>query len=443
MNRSDDPSLRLENAARTVLAAAPSAAVPWCPHLLERAGARGYFAPDEDEEIKLRYAQYLRVRAALLGVLAGMEAASGRDGREWASRVEPFAVAFAAACLLVRGSRLLASQAEASRLLRKKLDEADIARGIPPKTFTAIYRASTDTARLLRFATAADFYYQSRSKILALGELPALAGIPGLIAAEEPLIESCRSGILRRRLGYRWYSFRRRHHSAWKKAMFGLFEFSGRAIADLRQPGVKPEGTPKRVCPESRERALSLARPGDVFVTRHDDALSNLFLPGFWPHAALYLGPAPQGGPGTAPADLSPGCFLEAKKDGVLVRPAEETLAVDAFVILRPPLGPELLEQALARAMTHRGKPYDFSFDFRKSDRLVCTEVVYRAYHGCGSLAFRLKDISARPCLPAEELLSQALEQDFRVVAVCGLGRDEIVTGTRAELLLHAGRSAL
>lgn len=232
--------------------------------------------------------------------------------------------------------------------------------------------------------------------------------------------------------------------------MFGIFEWSGRAIAELRQPGIKPNGAPKRVSPRLLERALSIARPGDIFVTRHDDAVSNLFLPGFWPHAALFLGSPEQRaehGVKLAPPlerlASDPFRFLEAKKDGVRVRPAEETLAVDAFVILRPPLPPDLLAVALGRAMDHHGKPYDFSFDFRKSDRLVCTEVIYRAYHGCGPVSFLLKEISARPCLPAEELIAQALEQGFRVVAACGVGRDEFSTGTRAELVLHSSRSAL
>ncbi|QJE96592.1 YiiX/YebB-like N1pC/P60 family cysteine hydrolase [Luteolibacter luteus] len=446
----DPEDLRISRAAQTVLGASLAAEVEWCARMLAAAEARGYFDPLEDEDIKLRYAQYLRVRAVLLEVLALMEEASGKHGREWEGRLAPFVTAFAAACLLVRGSQGLARQAGASRLLRKKLDEADPVRGIPRKTFTSIYRASTDTLRITRFSAAADFYYDHRSEIASLAGDPLLGGLAQLLVREEDWLGGFRSGIIRRRFAYRWFSFRRRHHSAWKKSLFGIFEWSGRAIAELRQPGVKASGAPKRVSSELRERALELARPGDIFVTRHDDALSNLFLPGFWPHAALYLGsPEQRVKRGvTLPPPLErlaagPIRFLEAKKDGVLARPAEETLAVDAFVILRPPLDPGQLAAALVRAMDHHGKPYDFSFDFRKSDRLVCTEVIYRAYHGCGPLSFELKEVSARPCLPAEELVAQSLELGFRVVAACGVGRDEIVTGSKAELILHSHRSAL
>ncbi len=335
-------------------------------------------------------------------------------------------------------------------MLARKLDEASRGHGLPRKTFARMFRATTDPARLLQFRRAADFYEKHRSEIVLLGSDPGLLPIVRLLAEEEEWIERRHRDILRRRLEYGWFTFLRRHRSAWKKSVFGFFESSGRAVADLRQPGIKPSGAPKRVSDEHRAKILRLARPGDIFLTRHDDALSNLFLPGFWPHAAFFLGSEAQREelgvgppPGLARRARDPVVFLEAKKDGVRFRPVEDTLEVDAFVVLRPPLaGPELAA-VLQRGMGHEGKLFDFSFDFRNSDRLACTEVIYRAFHGAGEFGFSLVETGGRLCLPAEELIGQALEQGFRVVAACGVGRDEIVTGTRAELLLHANRSAL
>ena len=445
-----DADSDLRRASLLLAGAAAAAELSFPPAMLAAAEARGYIAPDEDEEVKLRYTQYLSVRTALLSVLGGMEPASGRNAAEWQRHLQRFATAFAAASLLLRGSLGLVAQAERSRLLRKKLDEADTLRGIPRKTFAGIYRASTDPSRLHRFREAAEFYYENRSAIHATCNAALLDGTLAVLVETEPWIAACRSGIARRRLGYRWFSFRRRHHSAWKQSIFGFFEWSGRAIADLRQPGVKSSGAPKRVSADLRDRALALARPGDIFVTRHDDALSNLFLPGHWPHAALYLGsPERRAVLGVKlPPPLERRLagdirFLEAKKDGVLLRPPEDTLAVDAFVVLRPPLGTADLATALTRAMDHVDKPFDFSFDFRKAERLACTELIYRTYHRCGEIAFSLIEVSARPCLPAEELISQSLAQGFRVIAACGIGKNAIVSGTRAELDLHASRSAL
>ena len=170
--------------------------------------------------------------------------------------------------------------------------------------------------------------------------------------------------------------------------MFGFFEASGRAIAELRQPGIKPAGAPKRITGGDAGRGVWIrVEPGDVFVTRHDDALSNLFLPGFWPHAALYLGACEElarMGFRCRPARRADHGFWNRKKTGCGLRRAEETLQVDAFVVLRPPLEEAELATAIRRA-GHVGKPYDFTFDFRTADRMVCTEVIYRGFHGHGS----------------------------------------------------------
>jgi hypothetical protein len=437
---------RVREGARTVAAAAPEARAGVVLPFLEASSARGYFTPDEDEAVRVRYAQYLGVRGALLSTLAELEQACAPARGGWARQLPAFAVAFAAACLLLRQARGLAALAGVYPLLARKLDEASPLHGIPRKTFTALYRATTDPLRLARFRDAAEFYEKHRSSIAGLAADPELAGAIGLLDEEEEWIERRKRDIFRRRIEYGWHSFLRRHRSAWKQSVFGFFEMSGRAISELRQPGVKPSGAPKRVTPELRERILRLAKPGDVFVTRHDDALSNLFLPGYWPHAALFIGSEAQRSCLDLPPQYGaddPAVFLEAKKDGVRFRPADDTLEVDALVILRPPLAGTELAGALAGAMRHGGKPYDFAFDFRNADRLVCTELVYRGYHGVGGLAFHLVETGGRLCLPAEELISQVLTQGFRVVAACGVGNEGIVSGTRAELVLHASRSAL
>jgi hypothetical protein len=441
---------RVRRGARTVLGAADAARGGLVLPFLPAAAARGYFTPGEDATVRILYSQYLSARAALLSDLAALEAACSPAAGGWGARLPAFTVAFADACLLLRQARGLAALAAKEPLLARKLDEASPDHGIPRNTFTRLYRGTTDPPRLLQFRAAAEFYDKHRSEIAALAADPELAPVLALLGEEEEWIERRRRDIVRHALCYRWFSFLRRHRSAWKKSVFGFFEGSGRAVAELRQPGVKPAGAPKRVGAAHRARILRLARPGDIFLTRHDDALSNLFLPGFWPHAAFFIGSESQRAalglalpPGLARRARDPRVFLEAKKDGVRFRPVEDTLEVDAFVVLRPPSGGVDFAALLERAMRHEGKRFDFSFDFRNAERLACTEVIYRAYDGAGDLGFSLVETGGRLCLPAEELIAQALEQGFRVVAACGLGGDEIVTGTRAELALHGSRTSL
>jgi len=173
--------------------------------------------------------------------------------------------------------------------------------------------------------------------------------------------------------------------------------------------------------------------------------MSNLFLPGFWPHGALYIGP-PEARAKRGIADVSDGFkhsgdavdMLEAKKDGVLLRPIEETLQVDAFTVLRPRLSEDEVTEALTRGLSHAGKLYDFIFDFATADRLVCTEVIYRAYHGVGEIDFTLSTKAGRKCLSAEDFLNQAIESGwFDIVMVYGvsgkgvLAREAAMTALR------------
>jgi hypothetical protein len=72
----------LSRAVSAVLAAvrAMPDAVTIAPELQQIANAseRGYFLPDEDESVRLRYLQYLSARAALLEIPATLLDRSGR-----------------------------------------------------------------------------------------------------------------------------------------------------------------------------------------------------------------------------------------------------------------------------------------------------------------------------------------------------------------------------
>lgn len=398
----------------------------------EAAQQRGYFLPDEDERLREVFALYLSLRATLLDVVDDIQQLIDRlddagDGeRDWDTRLRAFLIGFLAAAMLMRSASFIVDLAESRSVVRKKMDEAEPRYGIPAKSFTAVYKNFGSYRSMWRFHSAARFYEVHAEDIARLANDRQMEGLIELLDAESRFFHYSRLDQIRRKWSYRLHSLKRRHVSGYKKIMFQLLKLSGRMVSEMRQPFVKAQGEGKRVTADVLTSITPSLRAGDVIITRHDDAMSNLFLPGFWPHAALYIGDENERAELGLDASL-PGClFLEAKKDGVLIRPIEETLSVDAFMVLRPGLEPAHRAEALHRALSHEGKLYDFTFDFRVADRLACTEVIYRSYHGVGPaenpIGFELKSHSGRSCISAEDLIEQALRSGaFEKMAEFGL----------------------
>jgi hypothetical protein len=408
------------------------------------AEARGYFLPDEDEKLRAVYSVYLAVRSSLLECV--YEISGGQLSTKRIVHLPEFMVAYAAACLLVRSANFIVELATVNPIGLKKLDEPEPRYGLEANNFTRIYESLTSPKRWWGFFEAVRFFQAHRDEIVAYAGDPVLGPVVELLLAEEAFVVARRRDFLKRRLSYRIHSFLRRNHSGYKKTMFHLVKISGSAIAELKQPFVKPAGAGHRVTPAVRERLEAFLQPGDLLVSRHDDALSNLFLPGFWPHVAFYIGS------NEAREALGVRCeceidgsvrFLEAKKDGVKLRPPEDTLALDAFTVLRPTVTAEHRAEAVSRCLTHAGKLYDFIYDFGASDRLSCTELVYRSYHNVGEVAFELQSYAGRHCLSAEDLLNQAVGRGwFEPVLVYGVRGDDWVEGPEARTILQESYAA-
>ncbi len=169
---------------------------------------------------------------------------------------------------------------------------------------------------------------------------------------------------------------------------------------------------------EQIEAIQQRLKPGDILLERRNWYLSNPMLPGFWPHAALYVGTVDDlrelgvlDHPAVAahieeyrvPAgDGRPHTVIEAVSEGVILNSLTHSLHADYAVALRPRVTSEDIQRAIVRAFGNLGKPYDFNFDFEDSARLVCTQVVYLSY--MDAIDFPLKSVLGRSTLPANEI---------------------------------------
>ncbi len=407
--------------------------------------ARGYFRPIEEDALVHWFGRLLSLRDALWEVIADVVKAGGgrralltRRPRDAEER-RLFLVGYAAACLLVRLDRLLIEDVATHALTQRKLNEGSRERRIPRKQYTAIFEALSHPRNALFMRRAMSVAKHQRSAVLAAAEGPDLAALRERLPWLEEALDPSKSRYVALLLGYRDHAWRRRGASAGQATTFGVLESSGRLVAELRD-----RWSDKRVSADVRERIRALLAPGDVLVTRHDIALSNLFFPGVWPHAALYVGSVADRERMGITLDAEHAapwckdrCVLEALKDGVRFRPLEETLAVDAFAVLRPRLDTRTIARAIERVAPHEGKLYNFDFDFFRSDRLVCTEVVYRAYDDV--LAIPLTERSGRPTLSADDLVALATQEaPWDAVAVYGAAGCEarLVEGDEAQGVL-------
>lgn len=116
----------------------------------------------------------------------------------------------------------------------------------------------------------------------------------------------------------------------------------------------KPE--PRRNQDDLNE-ILKILRPGDVLLTREDYRLSNLFIKGFWGHAAIAVNDG----------------ILEALPPKVRKSSITEfVLSVDSIVILRPTFPIEFTDIE----KEYLDKEYDFWF-LPKNDMWFCSELCF------------------------------------------------------------------
>jgi len=187
-------------------------------------------------------------------------------------------------------------------------------------------------------------------------------------------------------------------------------------------------------------------QPGDVMLVRREWYLSNVGLPGFWPHVALYIGtpedrraffndPETQAWvkqQGEASGDLdrliqsqSSTAYqnsitpqehdhrvrvIEAMSEGVSLTTIEHSLDCDSLAVLRPRLPKVESALAIVRAFRYVGRPYDFDFDFSTDAKLVCTELVYKSYEpsaGFTGLKLPTVEMLGRQVTPANEIAKQ------------------------------------
>lgn len=342
---------------------------------------------------------------------------------------QSYALGFAALCAQVdAGLRLL--RAMTGRTLAAKLwNEAMPELGLPSRTFDAL-RQKLGRARDLFYVPAGAEWFDTwmRRHLTSAGELAVfLALVDDLRSrATKRVLTPTRAGVANKVDIVKGELFRQ-----WFPLQKGVAEWMG----DTR---LAKEGR-RLVTDAQLAEFRKKLRPGDIILERRNWYVSNVGLPGFWPHAALYTGTQHEliadlaGDPEITGAlgDLAvrfaqkyPRAFaslaerdaggherriVEAVSEGVVSASVEHSCGADYVAALRPRVSPLARAYAVERALSFWGRPYDFDFDFATDDQVVCSELVLKAFEpldgGGPGLAIPFIEIAGRRAVPPTEFV--------------------------------------
>jgi hypothetical protein len=365
--------------------------------------------------------------ATVLEALRGDPAAFAKSGQDPAA----LGVSRAAFLASYRAGLDLIALVDRSAAAGKLLDEDVPELGIPAGTFAAYKLLHLNAARATEFAAV---------EALALRAKAPTAGLRNAIEEDRQAI---------------WKMGRWTGHALTVKNAAAVVGQAGHAVWFPLQKGVSTWMGDTRVARSVESALVSAAQiaalpgrlqPGDILLERREWYLSNLGLPGFWTHAALYVGTPEERraffddpevralavAEGQADGDLEallairePRAaeasraldaaghaprVLEAISEGVSFTSLEHSAAADSVAVLRPNLDRRARALAMLRAFHYAGRPYDFDFDFLTDASLVCSELVYKVYEpgpGMPGVRWALESLAGRKLVSPNAMARQ------------------------------------
>jgi hypothetical protein len=370
----------------------------------------GLYTVEQERYIAQSYGRYLVLRKALFSIAFRYKDYAKLDTLQ--QQDEAFLLAYTSGMVLYRNAVVFVALFKDQPNARKKLNEADPILQIPAGMMDEMFVNITTPDNVELMVNGVTELGQRRERLAD----SSLLGTPGLehlftrldryegelATAYERLSEGKRDII--------WAHLKKKVEDPKYKAQSFISVVVGHMRTPLHARGLDPKSVKRDLRP--------LLKPGDILLTRRDGYLSNTFLPGFWGHAALYLGSRDEivEELGADPElkkslddyrgedqDGEPFMAIEAIGEGVRLSSLEFALHANLVAVLRPKLTPEQKRTAIVRALAMRGTPYDFAFDMASQDKIICTELVYRAYSP--HLEGPFEDVMGRKTLKPDGML--------------------------------------
>jgi hypothetical protein len=338
-----------------------------------------------------------------------------------------FALAFAAYCVKVQLGLAFIDKTLNKPQFEKLLDEGSREYGLPPGVYGRLKWNVVHVEAVSRVLTMHQYHKILPKK--AYAELRDNSGEPSPVQLADRSYDAIKSRLLRQGAqlfaGNAFDILKDKGHGAWFPLQAQVAELMGDTKVHRLDVML--------ISGAQVEEVAAKSQPGDIIVERRNWYLSNVALPGFWPHNALWLGTpvelaaffdadaevtAAFGGDFTATLAIRypdawriytgkdpeghPHRLIEAVSEGVVFTSAEHSVRCDYAAAMRPRLSKVELARAIDRAFHYHGRPYDFDFDFFTDAALVCSELIYKAYEprsDARGLKFELEEIAGRMTL--------------------------------------------
>lgn len=371
---------------------------------------KGLYTVEQERKIAQAYGRYLVLRKALFSI-----AFRYKDYEKLAStqeQDEAFLLAYSSGMILYRNAVVFVVLFKDQPNARKKLNEADPTLQIPAGMMDEMYTniTSPDNVELVLNGVTEFSTRRERLKDSELLKTRGLEDLFGRLDKYEGELASAYERLSEGKRDILWAHMKKKVQDPAYKAQSFISVMVSHVRTPLHGKGLEPASVQKDLRP--------LLKPGDILLTRRDGYLSNTFLPGFWGHAGMYIGTREEidkelGTDDDLEAALKvydgkdrdgePFMAIEAIGEGVRLSSLEFALHANLVAVLRPKLSPEQKRTAIVRAMGMLGAPYDFAFDLSSQDKIICTELVYRAY--APHLEGPLEDVMGRKTLKPDGML--------------------------------------
>lgn len=166
---------------------------------------------------------------------------------------------------------------------------------------------------------------------------------------------------------------------------------------------------------------------GDILLEKTPFRLTDRLIPGFWGHAAIWVGtPETLQQLGLWDTQLvepfherlnNDHLVAEALREGTTLNSLAHFLNIDDLAVLRPKhISETERRQVLTRTFRQLGKPYDFNFDVETTDKIVCSQLIYLAYP---EIDWPTKAIAGRHTISPDNIAAEALDSSsFEIITL-------------------------